>query len=85
MLSKEDQRRFDQIIRHLRESDPNFVARLSKRAQARRGRFLILLAITLWASLPAAAVIGGPPAAAVCGVLIAANAMFMWRFRRRWS
>ncbi|MEW1590104.1 DUF3040 domain-containing protein, partial [Micromonospora vinacea] len=56
MLSKEDQRRFDQITRQLRESDPAFFNRLDHRARARRGRYLMLLTIVLWASLPAIAV-----------------------------
>lgn len=33
MLSKEDQRRFDQITRQLRESDPAFFARLDHRVE----------------------------------------------------
>ncbi|WP_433386805.1 DUF3040 domain-containing protein [Micromonospora sp. KLBMP9576] len=84
MLSKEDQRRFDQITRQLRESDPAFFARLDNRARARRGRWLMLLTLVLWAALPAMTVLAGPLAGAVCAVALVANAAMMWRFRRRW-
>ncbi|MEU5905450.1 DUF3040 domain-containing protein [Micromonospora sp. NPDC047527] len=85
MLSKEDQRRFDQITRQLRESDPAFFARLDHRVRARRGRYLMLLTIVLWASLPAMAVFAGRMAGAICAVVLVANAAIMWRFRRRWT
>ncbi|MCF0094879.1 MULTISPECIES: DUF3040 domain-containing protein [unclassified Micromonospora] len=85
MLSKEDQRRFDQITRQLRESDPAFFARLDHRVRARRGRYLMLLTIVLWASLPAMAVFAGRLAGAICAVVLVANAAIMWRFRRRWT
>ncbi|MGV9214999.1 DUF3040 domain-containing protein [Micromonospora sp. RB23] len=85
MLSKEDQRRFDQITRQLRESDPAFFARLDHRVRARRGRYLMLLTILLWASLPAMAVFAGRLAGAICAVVLVANAAIMWRFRRRWT
>jgi hypothetical protein len=84
MLSKEDQRRFEQITRHLRESDPEFFARLDHQARARRGRYLLLLTILLWAALPAMTVLAGRLAGAICAVVLLANAAFMWRFRRRW-
>ncbi|WP_405105747.1 DUF3040 domain-containing protein [Micromonospora sp. NBC_01405] len=84
MLSKEDQRRFEQITRQLRESDPEFFARLEHRARAHRGRYLMLLTIVLWASLPAATVLAGGLAGAIFAVVLLANAALMWRFRRRW-
>lgn len=84
MLSKEDQRRFEQITRHLRESDPAFFARLDSRARARRSRYLMLLTIVLWASLPATTVLAGRTAGAICAVVLLANAAVMWRYRRRW-
>ncbi|MER7444907.1 MULTISPECIES: DUF3040 domain-containing protein [Micromonospora] len=84
MLSKEDQRRFEQITRQLRESDPAFFARLDNRARGRRGRYLLLLTIVLWAALPAMTVLAGRLAGAICAVVLVANAVLMWRFRRRW-
>lgn len=84
MLSKEDQRRFEQITRHLRESDPEFFARLDQRAKARRGRYLMLLTVVLWASLPALTVLAGRPVGAVCAVVLLVNSGLMWRYRRRW-
>ncbi|GGM48855.1 hypothetical protein GCM10011608_37190 [Micromonospora sonchi] len=84
MLSKEDQRRFEQITRHLRESDPAFFARLDQRARLRHGRWLLLLTIVLWASLPATTVVFGRSAGAACAVVLLANAVLMWRFRQRW-
>jgi len=84
MLSKEDQRRFEQITRQLKESDPAFYARLDPRARARRGRYLILLTIMLWASLPAVTVLGGALAGVVCGMVLLVDAGLMWRFRHRW-
>ncbi len=84
MLSKEDQRRFEQITRHLRESDPAFFARLAHRVRLRRGRWLLLLTVVLWASLPATTVLLGRSAGAICAVVLLANAVLMWRFRQRW-
>lgn len=86
MLSKEDQRRFEQITRHLRESDPEFFARLDHRARSRvrRSRLLILLTIVLWAALPVTAAIGGRPAGVACGLALLVNSGLMWHFRRRW-
>ncbi|GAB3068575.1 DUF3040 domain-containing protein [Micromonospora schwarzwaldensis] len=83
MLSQEDQRRFEQITRQLRESDPRFFARLDNRLRGRRGRYLMLLTITLWASLPAMTVLAGRLAGAICATVLVANAALMWRFRHR--
>ncbi|MGC5032208.1 DUF3040 domain-containing protein [Micromonospora sp. DT229] len=84
MLSKEDQRRFDQITRNLRESDPAFFARLDNRARGRRGRWLLLLTILLWAALPATTVAFGRLTGAIFAAVLLTNAVLMWRFRRRW-
>ncbi|SCL22889.1 DUF3040 domain-containing protein [Micromonospora inyonensis] len=84
MLSKEDQRRFEQITRYLRESDPAFFARLDQRARANRGRYLVLLTIVLWAALPAMTVLAGRVAGAICAVVLLANSALLWRYRRRW-
>ncbi|GLY20820.1 hypothetical protein CA850_01405 [Micromonospora echinospora] len=84
MLSKEDQRRFEQITRYLRESDPAFFSRLDQRARAHRGRYLVLLTIVLWASLPAMTVLAGRVAGAICAVVLLANSALLWRHRRRW-
>ncbi|MCZ7428055.1 DUF3040 domain-containing protein [Micromonospora sp. WMMA1949] len=83
MLSQEDQRRFELITRQLRESDPRFFARLDSRIKGRRGRYMMLLTIVLWASLPAMTVLVGRLAGAICAVVLVANAAVMWRFRRR--
>ena len=64
MLSREDQRRFDQITRQLRLSDPEFVARLGDIAAIRRNRLMIITSLVLWAAIPALTVIGGWAAAA---------------------
>ncbi|WP_329012781.1 DUF3040 domain-containing protein [Micromonospora rifamycinica] len=84
MLSKEDQRRFDQITRHLRESDPRFFARLDHRIRARRGRWLLLLTVVLWAALPAMTVLAGRTVGAMCLMALTANTGLMWHFRHRW-
>ncbi|GGL98031.1 MULTISPECIES: DUF3040 domain-containing protein [Micromonospora] len=85
MLSKEDQRRFDEITRQLRESDPEFFSRLARRTRSRvrRGRYLLLLTIVLWASLPAVTVLAGRPTGAVFAVVLLANAGLLWRYRHR--
>jgi Protein of unknown function (DUF3040) len=77
MLSREDQRRFDEITRQLRTTDPDFVARVGDRASARRKRLVVLSILALWASVPAVAAVGGwigavASAAALClaGVLL---------------
>ncbi|GIJ21203.1 DUF3040 domain-containing protein [Micromonospora lutea] len=84
MLSKEDQRRFEQITRNLRESDPAFFARLDHRARGRHGRWLLLLTVALWAALPATTVLAGRVAGAIFAVVLLTNAVLMWRFRQRW-
>ncbi|MEU5552735.1 MULTISPECIES: DUF3040 domain-containing protein [unclassified Micromonospora] len=84
MLSKEDQRRFEQITRNLRESDPAFFARLDNRSRMRRGRMLLLMTIVLWAALPATTVLAGRLAGAVYAVLLVVNTALMWRYRHRW-
>ncbi|GAB3157162.1 hypothetical protein GCM10027290_57110 [Micromonospora sonneratiae] len=83
MLSKEDQRRFEQITRQLRATDPAFFARLDDRVRGRRTRILLLLTILLWASLPAMIVLGGGVAGAICGITLLVNGGLMWRARRR--
>ncbi|WP_434741138.1 DUF3040 domain-containing protein [Micromonospora sp. SH-82] len=85
MLSKEDQRRFDEITRQLKASDPGFFHRLDQRTRARirRSRCLMLLAVVLWASLPAVTVLAGRPVGAVFAVALLAGAAVTWRYRRR--
>jgi Protein of unknown function (DUF3040) len=70
MLSKEDQRRFEQITRNLRTTDPDFVARISDRAWTRRSRLLVLFSILLTAAVPPLAVVGGYAAGVVSTVLL---------------
>jgi hypothetical protein len=82
MLSKEDQRRFDEITRQLRITDPEFVARLSDRAQHRRGRLLLLLTVVLWSAVPAVVVLGGWLAAVIAPVVLAVASVLAWRVRR---
>jgi hypothetical protein len=81
MLSKEDQRRFDEITRQLRITDPQFVARLSDRAQHRRGKLLLLLTVVLWSAVPAVVVLGGW-LAAIAPVILVAASLLAWRVRR---
>jgi hypothetical protein len=90
MLSREDQRRFDQITRQLRTTDPDFVARVGDRASVRRKRLLVLTILGLWASVPALATVGGWIAAvgsavALClaGVLLLALRGYPIRRPRR--
>jgi hypothetical protein len=85
MLSKEDQRRFDEITRRLRESDPQFFHRLDQRTRARlrRGRYLMLLTVALWAALPAVTVLAGRPVGGIFALVLLASAALMWRYRHR--
>jgi fatty acid desaturase len=85
MISKEDQRRFEEITQQLRASDPEFVARLGTQAQLRRGRTLIVLTFVLWAAVPAVVVLGGWVAAALAPVVLVMASGLMWFTRRyRW-
>lgn len=84
MLSREDQRRFDQITRELRAADPKFFTRLDNRARLHRHRFLIAVAILLWVAVPLAGFAGGWGATPLCLVLSAVAAGITWRIRRRW-
>jgi Protein of unknown function (DUF3040) len=70
MLSKEDQRRFEQITRHLRTTDPDFVARVSDRAWTRRSRLLVIFSILLSAAIPPLAAVGGYGAGVVSAILL---------------
>lgn len=86
MLSKEDQRRFDEITRNLRASDPEFVARLNARLDgrvvSRRARFMLMVTVLLWVSVPAVVVLGGWLAAAVAPLMVTAASVLVWRARR---
>jgi hypothetical protein len=82
MLSKEDQRRFEEITRHLRETDPQFVARLGLRARNRRARLMLLLTVLLWASVPAVVVLGGWLAAALVPMVLVVAGLLVWQARR---
>lgn len=86
MLSKEDQRRFDEITRQLRTTDPEFVARLSARwdgrVVGRRARFMLMVTVLLWVSVPAVVVLGGWLAAALAPLMFTAASMLVWQARR---
>ena len=83
MLSKEDQRRFDEITQGLRASDPRFFARLDDRIRLRRRRLLFALTVALWAAVPALAVLGGGVVGAVYTLVLLCNGVMVWQFRRR--
>ncbi|WP_326552599.1 DUF3040 domain-containing protein [Micromonospora sp. NBC_01813] len=82
MLSREDQRRFDQIARHLRTTDPDFVARLGDPAANRRNRAAIIVSVLLWAVVPLLAFFGGWIAAVICTVALSAAGVLALRARR---
>jgi Protein of unknown function (DUF3040) len=82
MLSKEDQRRFEQITRNLRTTDPDFVARISDRAWTRRSRLLVLFSILLTAAVPPLAVVGGYAAGVVSTVLLTVAGVMLALSRR---
>ncbi|MEQ4302228.1 DUF3040 domain-containing protein [Plantactinospora sp. B6F1] len=82
MLSKEDQRRFDEITHQLRISDPEFVARLSDRGKLRRARLILVLTFVLWATVPALVVLGGWLAVAIAPAVLVAATLMMWQARR---
>ncbi|MDG4772176.1 MULTISPECIES: DUF3040 domain-containing protein [unclassified Solwaraspora] len=82
MLSREDQRRFDQIARHLRTTDPDFVARLGDQAADRRNRAAIIASVLLWAVVPLLALFGGWIAASICTVALTAAGLLALRARR---
>lgn len=78
MLSKEDQRRFDQIARHLRTTDPEFVARVGDRSWTRRSRLLVFFSVVLCASVPPLAVVGGYVAGTIsAGALLVAGLLLV--------
>ncbi|MEE6307124.1 DUF3040 domain-containing protein [Plantactinospora veratri] len=82
MLSKEDQRRFDEITHHLRITDPEFVARLGDRSKLRRARLILVLTFVLWATVPALVVLGGWLAVAIAPAVLVAATLLMWQARR---
>ncbi|HEX5597122.1 MAG TPA: DUF3040 domain-containing protein [Micromonosporaceae bacterium] len=83
MLSKEDQRRFEQIARHLRVTDPEFVARVGDQAWVRRSRLLVFLSILLWAAVPPLVVVGGWFAAMLSTAALVGAATLLQRAHRR--
>lgn len=83
MLSKEDQRRFDEITRELRAADPKFFARLEERNRIRRKRILLALTIALWTAVPALAVLAGGLVGAIYAMVVLGNGMMVWQLRRR--
>ncbi|MEN3613398.1 MULTISPECIES: DUF3040 domain-containing protein [unclassified Plantactinospora] len=82
MLSKEDQRRFDEITHQLRITDPEFVARLGDRGKLRRARLILVLTFVLWATVPALVVLGGWLAVAIAPAVLVAATLLMWQARR---
>ncbi|MDG4789011.1 DUF3040 domain-containing protein [Micromonospora sp. WMMD1102] len=82
MLSKEDQRRFDEITHQLRMTDPGFVARLGDRGRLRRARLILVLTFVLWATVPALVVLGGWLAVAIAPAVLVAATLLMWQARR---
>ncbi|GIG90238.1 DUF3040 domain-containing protein [Plantactinospora endophytica] len=82
MLSKEDQRRFDEITHQLRVTDPEFVARLGDRGKMRRARLILVLTFVLWATVPALVVLGGWLAVAIAPAVLVAATLLMWQARR---
>lgn len=82
MLSREDQRRFDQIARHLRTTDPEFVARLGDQPATVRNRAAIVTSVLLWAMIPMLALFGGWVAAVICTVALSAAGVLALRARR---
>jgi hypothetical protein len=82
MLSKEDQRRFEQITRHLRTTDPDFVARISDRAWTRRSRYLLFFSILLITGVPPLAVAGGYAAGVVSAILLTVAGILLALSRR---
>ncbi|MFY1637213.1 DUF3040 domain-containing protein [Solwaraspora sp. WMMB335] len=82
MLSREDQRRFDQIARHLRTTDPEFVARLGDQAANRRNRLAIVASVVLWATVPLLALSGGWLAAIIAAVALCLAGALALRARR---
>ncbi|GAA3745570.1 hypothetical protein GCM10022225_31550 [Plantactinospora mayteni] len=82
MLSKEDQRRFDEITHQLRLTDPEFVARLGDRGKLRRARLILVLTFVLWATVPALVVLGGWLAVAIAPAVLVAATLLMWQARR---
>lgn len=84
MLSKEDQRRFDQITNHLRATDPDFVARVGDRSWNRRSRLLALFSLLLWATVPPLAVVGGWAAAAIIVAVLFVAAKVLLMIHRPW-
>lgn len=82
MLSKEDQRRFEQITRHLRTTDPDFVARISDRAGTRRSRLMVVFSVLLTAAVPPLAVVGGYPAGVISALLLCVVGVLLALSRR---
>jgi len=82
MLNREDQRRFDQIARHLRTTDPEFVARLGDRAAIRRNHIMIIASVLLWAAVPILALRGGWLAGVISAAALCVAGVLAWRARR---
>lgn len=84
MLSKEDQRRFEEITRHLRATDPDFVARVGDRPWTRRTRLLVILSLLLWAAVPPLAAVGGWFSAMVIVLALVTAGTLLRTVHRRW-
>jgi hypothetical protein len=82
MLSREEQRRLAELARQLRTTDPDFVARMGDRGQARRGRVLIAVSALLWATVPALAFVGGWAACMISAAVLAVAGVLVLKARR---
>jgi hypothetical protein len=82
MLSREDQRRFDQIARHLSDSDPEFAAAVGERRPSRAYRILLAVSVVLWSLPVALAAVGGWLAGVIAAVLLTVAGVALLLYRR---
>lgn len=82
MLSREDQRRFDQIARHLRESDPDFAIAMGGSGRSRAYRMLLSVSVVLWSLPVALTAIGGWVAGVIAAALLSVAGVALLLCRR---
>ncbi|WP_213456010.1 DUF3040 domain-containing protein [Rhizomonospora bruguierae] len=82
MLSRADQRRLDEIARHLRDTDPEFAMAMGGPARPRAYRMLLTVSVVLWTLPVALTALGGWLLGAITAVVLTAAGVALLLCRR---
>jgi Protein of unknown function (DUF3040) len=82
MLSRADQRRLDEIARHLADSDPQFAMAMGGAARSRAYKLLLAVSVVLWTLPVALTVLAGWLAGVIASAVLTAAGVALLLCRR---